>query len=574
MPSEFHAINKKRVDAARKRRNEFIAALDELKDIDAACEATGVPRTTYKDWRKRIPEFASRCDAARLGDASKWDKEWEKGFAAFRSQFLGMDSPWFHLEAIDAYENTPPGNITLILWPPEHGKTTLFEDYATYKLATDPTYRFCVASEKQGMSQKVLARVKARLDPMGAYPKLVTRFGPFVPQNGVDGPAQPWGANFFNVFKKGSHDERDYSMVALGITSAVAGTRTDHLHADDVQSLKSLNLTETLVNVFRQDWLSRPGEHGRTSINGTRVGEDDFYERIELEFPPEILRIIRFPAIIRDEITGEDKPLWPERYTMEMLERIKIKAGPDAWARNYMQNPLASGNRTFDDDALVAATNPLRRIGQTLDSTPGTGIITLDPALGGKNCVTGLEMTTTKLALFDTIEQSGLTATKQIWADVEAMLWRMKSAGLRVSDVVIETMAFQKGLATDDGLRELRSTWGFAVREHLTGVNKYDENIGIPTMVNDYRTGKLDLPGADDPNTRSIMDETLRQHKAWRPLARGNRLRQDRVMGIWFGWILWRERAQTLNTSSSQFNFKAMPFQPTSGGLFIPRRAS
>ena len=129
------------------------------------------------------------------------------------------------------------------------------------------------------MARKILGRIRSRMEPHGPFPKYVAKYGPFVPQNQSGRKtAQSWGADYFNVFKKASHDERDYSMVSLGWRSKIAGTRTDHLHIDDIQSRVSLNLTEQMFEIFRQDWLTRPGENGRTSINGTRVGEGDFYE--------------------------------------------------------------------------------------------------------------------------------------------------------------------------------------------------------------------------------------------------------------------------------------------------------
>lgn len=141
----------------------------------------------------------------------------------------------------------------------------------------DPEFRITVGSEGQDMSRKILHRVRSRMEAHGPYPAYVAQYGPFTPQNDSGRRTlQPWGADYFNIFKKAEHDERDYSMVGLGWRSKIAGTRTDHLHVDDIQSRVSLNLSEQMLDVFRQDWLSRPGENGRTTINGTRVGEGDF----------------------------------------------------------------------------------------------------------------------------------------------------------------------------------------------------------------------------------------------------------------------------------------------------------
>ena len=135
--------------------------------------------------------------------------------------------------------------------------------------------------------------------------------------------------------------------------------------------------------------------------------------------------------------------------------------------------------------------------------------------------------------------------------------------GSTVSDVVIEAMVFQKGLSRDERLIEMTDKYGFRVREHLTGVNKYDETIGIPSMALSFMRGEIDIAYADDPVTRHQADELIRQLKSWRPLVKGTKLRQDRVMALWFIWILWRQRKQAFDVDSSQFNFKALPYNKT-----------
>lgn len=571
---KFQKVNADRSRSALSRRQSFMESFESERSIDIACAAAGIARNTYARWRERYPDFAHRVDELRL-DAEHAPKNdsWENGFAAFRKKYFGMNSPWFHLKAIHAYEHTAAGNITMILWPPEHGKTTLFEDYATYKLAVTPDFRFTVASEGQPMSRKILQRVKSRMSPAGPYREYVAKWGPFEPQSGSS-LSQPWQADYFSVFKKGGFDERDYSMVGLGIGSAIAGTRTDHLHVDDVTSLKNYNQTAKIVEVFRQDWLSRPGERGRTTINGTRVGEQDFYEVLMDQFGPEVMRVIKLPALVFNELTNEYEPLWPydeetgAGYTIEMLERTRMKVGEAAWARNYMQNPLVGGDRTFTDNHIVSMINPNRRVQDRVDG--GAGIVTLDPALGGFNVVMGLNISDGKLKLVDLFEDQRFTSYEQVFARLEEMVLRLSNDGIPVTDVVIEANAFQKGLCSDRQLLNMQDRYGFAIRSHLTNDNKYDEEIGIASMARDCRLGLIDLPYAEDTYTRHVVDELINQMKRWRPHIKGARLRQDRLMALWFGWILWRERRGSEFFTSDQFNFSGMPYRPTNSGLIVP----
>ena len=547
-------------DRGESTRALFMEGLREHGKIEAACRIAGVTRSAYDKWRQRIPDFAERADAVRHEALQRGDQPWDGSFASFRGQFFDHMSPWFHIQAIDAYENTPPGNLTVILWPPEHGKTSLGEDYFCYKLATNPEFRITVGSEGQDMARKILGRIRSRMEPHGPYPRYVAKFGPFVPQNQSGRKtAQSWGADYFDVFKKMRHDERDYSMVGLGWRSKIAGTRTDHLHIDDIQSRVSLNLTEQMFEVFRQDWLTRPGENGRTTINGARVGEDDFYERVMEEIDSDLLQIIKFPAIVTDN-KGEPEPLWPEMFTMEKLDRIRRKVGEDAWSRNYMQEPSSSMSATFTDDAIQKCLNPLRSVNHEPPKDCSI-YIGLDPALGSNNCVVAATPHEGKLKILFIREDTGLTRNEQILSVVEDAVLQCMRNGASVSDVVIEAMVFQKGLSRDERLIEMTQRYGFRVREHLTGVNKYNETIGVPSMALSFKRGDIDIPYADDKSTRHMVDQLIRQLKAWRPLKRGTRLRQDQVMALWFIWILWRQRKQSFDVDSSQFNFQGLPWK-------------
>ena len=171
-------------DRGQQNRKLFLEALKEHGTIERSCLTVGVGRSAYEKWRQRYPDFAAKADAVRIQALEDGPpQDWDGSFQTFRGQYFGHSSPWFHLRAIEAYENTQAGNITMILWPPEHGKTTLAEDYFCYKLATNPEFRITVGSEGQDMSRKILGRVRSRMEPHGPFPAFVGKFGPFVPQS-------------------------------------------------------------------------------------------------------------------------------------------------------------------------------------------------------------------------------------------------------------------------------------------------------------------------------------------------------------------------------------------------------
>lgn len=571
--AKFKARNESARQLKIKAQNAFLAQLaNSGGDVKGSLEVCGIKRRRYEQWREREPEFRARVDAVKRGKLK--GATWDGGFASFRQTFFGMTTTWFQQLAVEQYEKTPLGNILLLLWPPEHGKTTLFEDYASMRLALDPQWRFMVGGEKIGFSSKVLQRVMNRMEPVGPFPQYVQQFGPFRPQPGMPGPRQPWNNTFFSVFKKGNFDERNYSMEALGFGSAVSGNRTDHMHLDDIQSTKSLNQTDAMMTVLRQDWFTRPGERGIVTINATRVGEDDIYHRLMEEIPDDILRVIQFPAIWWDEESGEYKPLWEQApdgsgYTMAMLDRIRAKVGDEVWYRTYLQNPRAAGNSTWTEAIVHPCRNPARRLGDFTDVD--WAVITVDPALGGKNCIGAFEFTPEKLRLLELYEDVNLSRNEQIMERLELMLAALADRNVGCTDVVIESMNFQRGLARDDRLLELQRRYGFNLSEHLTGVNKYDENIGLPSMATTFRREEFEFPWhPDDERTRREMEQFEHQLYSWRPNVSGKKLRQDRVMVTWFAWILWRERRKSQDSPQEQFRTQGMTFTPTLSGLYTP----
>lgn len=562
----------------RQQTLDLIASGMQVKD---AVAEVGVRYDTYKHWRQRYPDWAARVDNARRKTGGEEptrhpnDPRGQFDLAREREQYFGHDTPDFQMEIVNAMEALAPGNILLVLLPPEHGKTTLFEDYANLKLGHDPTTRFHVGSESIALSKKILGRIKNRMDPLQShsYRTYIRDFGPFAPPKDDTRHRQPWQEGYFDVFRK-DHDERDYSMVALGFGSQIIGSRSDHLHCDDLQSFKTLSQTEKNFEKWRQDWLTRPGEAGRTTVMGNRVDEGDIYEAMMEALDPDILHVIRYPAILPN-----GQPLWPERWSLEQLDRMKRKVSDIAWDRNWQQRPRAKGERTFSQEIVDRCKNPTRPLEQVNGMEGRIAYIGLDPALDkGTNTLVAISPRPSPARGFDVVaarKYTGLSQNEQIMAVLQEMIVTLQVRGMTTTDVVIESKNFQAGLCRDERLLAMRDAYGFALSEHLTGWNKYDENIGVASMVTTFIKGEIDLPWADDEYTRFNVGELVGELLAWRPFKKGTKLRQDLVMALWFAWIKWRQRQGTDTDpgQSDQFKHNAMPYTRTSTGLVLPRGA-
>jgi hypothetical protein len=585
----------------RERRRQVLAFVKEGKSIDEALslvrhpltgELEGIKYETYRKWRQRYPEFRHEVDSARLSEEDQplTTRVWTgNGFAPFRKQFFGMDSPWFHLEVVDALENGEPGSITLILLPPEHGKTTLLEDFCNYKLAVDSTFRITYGSEGSDHAEKALGRIRNRMEPDGGARDYVREFGPFEPDK-ENRRRQKWTDKKFNVRKKGSHDERDYSMVALGITSRIAGSRTDLLVIDDVMSLRNLGQAEDVFETIRQDWISRPGVFGATVIIGTRVGEGDVYELMmdatRPDGSPWLTKVIKYAAV-RSDGDGKKKYLWPERYTPADYEKMEGNVGEDAWLRNYQQRPRGKQQVAFTGAIIGRAQNttlswwdpPPQPDREETPEPLRLGFTEIwagvDPALGGVHATGVAAIRHDRFRLLDLNGKEGLAKTSDMVGILDSMLATWADRGLPITKVVIEDK-HQRNLMNDEEMIVLQARYGFDIIGHQTQGEKNDENIGVSAMAKSMNAGEFEIPWADNPETRERFQPLVAELLRWRPNKKATRLKQDRIMAVWFMWLWWRRlRRATLVKKDHVVQMTALPFTPTNlpmhtGGLWTP----
>lgn len=577
------AQNKHWQDGERKRKI-MLQVLMDTGDLQTAVAATGSSMSAYKKWRVKFPEWAAKVDAIRIGAKNLID-DYQGGFAEFRKRYLGFDTPWFQMMAIDILESSDEGSVTLLLWPPEHGKTSLVEDWLCYKYAIDPSFRVSYVSEKVDHGEKVGYQVMSRMENLsGQHDQYVARFGPFAPQGGEGRKVQQrWAPTMFRVFKAGTH-HRDPNFKAFGIRAQVAGTRADLLVADDLQSLRSENLTDKYYGLFRQDFLSRSGAFGRVVVVGTRVADDDIYSRmIEDDLVDHLLTFpahkwsTPWPGPVKKntEIPDNIEWLWPEHYNPENYRRMRINVGESGWFRNFMQQPRKAGDRIFDEETVCTNLDPLRAVWHDPPEDVHDIGMALDPGLGTNAYMVG-GFTEKCLKLLDWRVDHNLKSNQQIIGIGEEFCHTYTGNGRSVVDFVIEDKAFQKGLMADEALQALVKQFGMVITGHQTGINKYDETLGVTALPRAFLRGEIEIPGADDTATAGKRQLLVDQFETWRPYKRGNRLVQDLVICTWFLWKRWQswKAVGATTTEVSAFRTQGVPYHPTESGLLVPTRVS
>lgn len=139
---------------------------------------------------------------------------------------------------------------------------------------------------------------------------------------------------------------------ACGIGSALAGRGADLLLVDDPHSEQDVINGNFEVFEKAYEWFTfgartRLMPRGRVAIIQTRWHMDDLTGRVVRDMAhnerADQYEVVEFPAILEIEKKGKTikKPLWPEFFDMEALERTKASMPVFQWNAQYQQQPTA-----------------------------------------------------------------------------------------------------------------------------------------------------------------------------------------------------------------------------------------
>jgi hypothetical protein len=564
--------------AAKRRWDRFLALIGQGLTIAEACAEVGVSERAFWNTKERHPEFAARYKMLRERQraAQRAGREQGPGWSGtsygFAVEFIpppedsGIDWPnepytysFFQHQVTDALDNCAEGDVVLVKLPPGGRKTTTLENWIIKEVALNPEIRIGYISKSSDHAIKSCDRIRSIMhdDPTLA-PDLIARFGPFK-EHGQDRRGKPWSTKRFTVAGKTS-STRDYTFAAAGAGNQLYGSRFDCIILDDFQTNQNIDQTEKLLWQFQFEILSRRPTgskngkpRGRVVIIGTAIEAGDFYDRLEDEFAGEDwFHVVDFPVVGTDGMS-----LDPECFPDAVLPQMRKQVGERVWATSYMQRPPSKQNPTFPESDRERSKRPALLLGwrELRDGTPvETGMpdmwdaaIGLDPNLGaGYTSLLTAGFSIDRFRVLDHDERYGLSRTEDILDMLEEHLQRYPE----VSEVRVEINAFQRGFARDDrlmgnpgkGIVGLRQKYGIQIREHTTtGYSKDDDQIGVSRMSKMFIQSAVDIPWGDDDAIRK-MEPLLMELGAWRPKMSGKKLKQDRIMAMWFAWLVWQER--------------------------------
>lgn len=231
------------------------------------------------------------------------------------------------------------GARIILTMPPRHGKSNLVSEHLpAFIIGNDPDKRVMLASYEASFAASWGGKARDIMEGFGQE-----LFGLEVKD---DSAAKAWWG------VQGHHG----GMTTAGVGGPLTGKGADVLIIDDpVKNDKEANsqvYRDAAWEWFRATAYTRIEPGGSCIVIMTRWHEDDLVGRLLAEMADggEQWEVINLPAIAgEDDLLGRQpgQPLWPERFGLKELGRIKRLLGSYWWAALYQQTPQAEDGEIF-----------------------------------------------------------------------------------------------------------------------------------------------------------------------------------------------------------------------------------
>jgi len=291
-------------------------------------------------------------------------------------------TPRLHAEMCSWIES--PTRRKLGLVPRDHLKTSVWTIADTVRLiAADSNIRLLIANETATNASHFLRRIQAVFERAQLFRWL---FPELIPEIGKT----KWSESEMLVPRK--KDFPESTVEVMGVGGAVVSRHYNRIKLDDLVGKEASESVEVMKKTI--DWylyceslLEKPIDPIETY--GTRWTHKDLYAWI-MEHESDI------DIFHRKAIANEGLTLWPERFPLDELTRIRNKIGPFKFSCQYQNEPFDPEHMTFDpgwlryfelegwefDEADGAVL--LRIVGQPKPSRVVPVILT-DPAISEKS---------------------------------------------------------------------------------------------------------------------------------------------------------------------------------------------
>lgn len=243
---------------------------------------------------------------------------------------------WHHRVIADHLEKVETGEIDrlMIFMPPRHGKSELASVlFPSWYLGRNPDAKVIASSYSSELAQDFGYQVRNHIKDYAYQAVFNTNLK-------EDSQA-----------KNNWRTEQGGHYMAVGAGGAITGRGADLLIIDDPvknrEEADSSTYRDKIYRWYTSTAYTRLHTGGRIVVIQTRWHDDDLSGRLLKENPGE-WTVLCFPAIAVEEEEFRDvgEALWPEKYDLGALNRIKDNVSED-WSPLYQQSPIDLSNAEF-----------------------------------------------------------------------------------------------------------------------------------------------------------------------------------------------------------------------------------
>lgn len=414
------------------------------------------------------------------------------------------------------------GGKTLILSPPRHGKSELLIRFVLWLIIMDPNLRFMWVCANTDVAKLMLGAVKDYL--MNHEELIRATLPPGESYKPPHGAGKPWSTKEIKVAQQTHVGAKSSSLLALGRTSKILSRDVDMMILDDIEDFDTtrepaqrLYTRNKLAeyNTRKMRWVAQVYIGSRNhpddipnyiAETGTRNGwEGQVYSAHDWDCAKDPddwdahVECMLFPEINDYE------------WLMEKKTDMEDLGIPGAFEMRYLNRPLPEDGVVFDvkeirkkalDRSTVLGVAGLEVL------PPGHLVAGLDPASRGMQAAFLWHYANKHLTAVDIETQeaggfAGAIDVMQRWYDAYGL-----------TDWFYEDNSQQVEFFSDPRMLELKNELGLNIRNHSTGKNKQDPELGISGMAPFFHNGSVTLPYGDT-RSREIVEKFLRQLELW-----------------------------------------------------------
>jgi len=266
----------------------------------------------------------------------------------------------------------------LLLFPRGHLKSTMITTgYSLLRIGENPNVRILIANATYDMACSFVGQIKKHLQNNETFRE---HFGNLAKN------ARKWSENMITVPTDDAVSVRkEATVTAYGIGGNLVSQHYDVIIMDDVVNRDLVNTPEQIQKtiLFYKDALDLLEPNGVMIVIGTRWHMNDLYGWILDETNPEEI-YKSFAVMIRQAYsgsleTGENfSSIFPQKFTREYLQELKVEKGPYEFASQYMNDCVPVETAKFKPNWFNLV------LEDELRSRDLNYFTTVDPAIGLK----------------------------------------------------------------------------------------------------------------------------------------------------------------------------------------------